>query len=259
MLKAFLFSLLLASTCFATSSTVHDSKYFQVAKVHMRELPTPATEGTRRLFFQGSPAIGSSLCRPENRFQLLSPDTNDGQILNPVDAATGVAELESADKGLDVIINMGKKVWNIVEAAKPKVDLQSDVATALPALVGGCWMDLQGWQAPVVTTREISIENLYGMEVVRFVYRVVMLSGGSYNGVGRYIGYATMQPVELKVAWGYTFNATATVPAVFNISSKEKPVAAMNMLVDWTVSTVLKHQRQTQSYYLTGYGTIREL
>lgn len=258
MLKAFLFSLLMASTCFAASSA-QDSKYYQIAKVHIRELPTPASVGTRRLFFQGSPVIGSSLCRPENRLQFLSPDSNDSETLNPVDAATGVAELESANKGLDVIINMGKKVWSIVDAAKPKVDLQSDVATALPASVSGCWMDLQAWQAPVVTTREISIENLYGMEVVRFVYRVIMLAGGSYNGVGRYIGYATMQPVELKVAWGYTFNATATVPAVFNISSKEKPVAAMNLLVDWTVSTVLKHQRQTQSYYLTGYGTIREL
>ncbi len=260
MLKAFLISFLLASTCFATSA-VHDSKYFQIAKVHVRQLSAPSAmaQGMRPQFFQGSTAIGSSLCRAENRIQFMSPETGSLEAVNPVDAATGVAELESIEKGLDVIINMGKKVWSIVDAGKPKVDLQSDIATALPTAIGGCWLDLQGWKAPVTTTWEISLENLYGMEVVRFVYRVVLLSGGSYNGIGKYIGYAAMQPVELSVAWGYTFNATASVPAVYNIGSKEHPVAAMNILVDWTVTTLLKHQRETQSYYLTGYGTIRQL
>src|SRR4051812_46731541 len=51
----------------------------------------------------------------------------------------GLGDLNEADLIIDKIINMGKKVWAIVEAGKPVVDVKVDVANALPE-------GLKSWQ-----------------------------------------------------------------------------------------------------------------
>lgn len=218
-----------------------DRKHYQIGKVKTKEVAGAPL--SLQKFYHGSAVVGSSLCQPSN---------------HRLSALESGSELDVIDQGLDKVINMGKKVWVVVEAGKPVVNLETDVATALPASAGGCWLDLEGWMAPVTKTYEVSLENRYGMEVVRFVYRVVFLPGGSFDGVGRYIGYAAMEPVDLSVMWLFKFKAKASVPTVFNMGRKRNPLAAMYMNVEWFVDTPIQHRQGSKAFTLTGLGTVIE-
>jgi hypothetical protein len=156
---------------------------------------------------------------------------------------------------IDKIINIGSKLWNIVEKGKPVANYSGEKASALPQRALH-WDQLSNWQIPKSKIINVSYKNLYGIEVVRFSYRIILLYGGSVNGVGRYIGYASVVPIEMKTAYMYTFNANANVDAVFNLGTSQDPVAGMVLNINWTVETVLSKVTITQTYNLDGLGNI---
>lgn len=159
---------------------------------------------------------------------------------------------------VDSIINIGKKIWAIVDAGRPVVNLKMDVGTALPQ-GARCWMDLQTWSAPTSHRYQVSFLNGFNSEVVKFDYRVISLSGGSVDGKGQYIGYAAFQPVDVQVAWGFEFNAEAAVPAVFNMGTKADPVAGMQIVMNYKVTSPLKFISQSQAYFIDGKGNFEKM
>jgi hypothetical protein len=167
-----------------------------------------------------------------------------------------VAQLTAAEVVVDKIINIGTKIWNVIEKGRPVANYSAQKATALPQNARR-WDQLQNWQRPTSRVQSVVYKNLYGIEVVRFTYRVISLYGGDVSGIGRYIGYATVEPLEMTVAFMYTFNANTKVDAVYNMGSAANPVAGMLMNVNWTVSTVLKTSTKSHSYTLDGRGNIQ--
>ena len=167
-------------------------------------------------------------------------------------------ELEGLEVALDKVINMGKRVWAVVEAGKPVANYSTDTGNALPEGVQS-WMQLAGWKAPRAFVYRTKYENIYGITVVDFSYRVIYTFGGNVNGKGLYLTQATILPAQLDVAWGFTFNAKATIPAVTNAGSSVSPVAGMQMQLQWTVDSPLKHSESTSSYYIRGDGAFVDL
>jgi len=158
----------------------------------------------------------------------------------------------------DSIINIGKKLWAIVDAGRPVVNLKMDVGTALPQ-GARCWMDLQTWNVPTSHRYQVSFVNGFNSEIVKFDYRVISLAGGSIDGKGKYIGYAAFQPVNVEVAWGFEFNAEAAVPAVFNMGSKAEPVAGLQIVMNYKVTSPLKFISQSQAYFMDGKGSFEQM
>jgi hypothetical protein len=166
--------------------------------------------------------------------------------------------LDEVEMTIDQIINIGKKVWAIVELGRPVVNVKTDVATALPKGAVD-WLSLDSWQAPESRTYSVTYLNAYGTRVVEFTYRVLYIYGGSVNGQGKYIGYATLVPVELNVQWGFKFNAEANVPSVFNVGTRAEPVGGMQLNMKYHVDTVMSHVEQSQAYFIDGKGTFKKL
>jgi hypothetical protein len=165
---------------------------------------------------------------------------------------------EDGEIDLDTIINIGKKVWEVIEKNRPVVNVKTDKATALPQGVKG-WQGLSGWQDPKSKVYQITYKNLFGMEVVRFAFRIVWVYGGGLEGVGRYIARATIIPAHLDVSWGYTFNAKTVVPTVLNSGTKENPVGAAELELQWSVDTVMKSHRKSVNYFVKGDGSFVNL
>lgn len=163
--------------------------------------------------------------------------------------------LDQINLVVDKVINIGQKIWNVVEKGKPVANYSSSKATALPANATR-WDQLESWQAPKSKVVSVVYKNAYGMEVVRFTYRIILLYGGSVNGVGKYIGYASVEPLEMTTAYMYTFNAKASVETVFNMGTSLNPLAGMILNINWTVETVLKKLTITHTYNLDGLGNI---
>ncbi|MEZ0391855.1 MAG: hypothetical protein ACAH59_06550 [Pseudobdellovibrionaceae bacterium] len=257
-----------------------DHRYFEITSMEVKQVASPKLSLRT---FTGS-AIGSSLCGDNggSPFQvkkvkptLVKPNKDSTeteapestpQDVPPQDPSSGtsisdVTDLINAISGTDMIfdqvVNLGKKVWNLIDSGKPVVNLKTDVATALPA-GAKCWLDLQLWQEPQSVSYLVSLKNGYGMEVVRFVYRIITLTGGSVDGRGAYIGYATIQPAEVKVAWGFRFNATVTAPTVYNLGTRENPVGGMTLNLNYQIQPILgiAHIEVTEAFRLNGRGEL---
>ena len=164
--------------------------------------------------------------------------------------------LNVADVVVDKVINIGQKVWNVVEKGRPVQNYSQMTGSALPQRTLN-WTQLQNWSRPTSRVYSVSYKNVYGMEVVKLVYRVIMVYGGDVGGVGRYIGYTTVEPVSVYTAYMFTFNAKVSVQSVFNMGSSHNPVAGMLLNISWTVETVLQKSSESRTYALDGNGGIR--
>ncbi|MCB0384098.1 MAG: hypothetical protein KDD43_01800 [Bdellovibrionales bacterium] len=181
--------------------------------------------------------------------------------LSAIEDDCGVSEAWSQQKPqstgitLDQIINMGKKIWEIVKANKPVVEIKTKTANALPKGIQ-CWDQLESWNFPKAETYKVVYKNLMGIEVVRFTFRVIFTYGGQYQGKGKYITNATIVPADVNVVWGYTFGANVKINQVVNLGTKQNPKAGMEMNLDWMVKTPLVENRKTSTYFLSGEGEL---
>ena len=160
------------------------------------------------------------------------------------------------DIGWDEIINMGEKVWKIIEAGKPVVHLETPVANALPRGLK-CWSDLDGWQAPQTRSLEVVYTNGFGIEVVKFRFRLHYTYGGGKNQRGRYLTNVTVLPSELNVMWGYTFDAHVEVGQAINLGSANDPLAGLEMNVRWNLKTVIKESQNSFHFFVQGDGALK--
>ncbi len=182
-------------------------------------------------------------------------DSNPESLLGKLNGVS--AYLSAADVIVDKIINIGTKIWNVVEKGKPISNFNRFTANALPAKALR-WNQLQNWRSPTSRVYSAIYKNVYGVEVVRFVYRVVLLYGGDVGGTGRYIGYTSVEPLEMTVGYLYNFDAQAKVNAVYNMGTSTNPVAGMLLNVSWTVKTILKTSTESHTFVIDGLGNIRE-
>jgi hypothetical protein len=166
--------------------------------------------------------------------------------------------LDQVEVIVDQIINIGKKIFAVVQAGKPVVNIKLDTANALPKGLT-CWSDLTGWNVPESKVYQIDYTNGLGMNVVSFAYRVTYTAGGSVNGTGKYITNATFMPANVSVAWGFNLDAQAAIPSVFNTGTKEAPVGGMQMNMAWKVTSPVLERQMTESYFVSGENKLIKL
>jgi len=161
--------------------------------------------------------------------------------------------LDEAVVVIDKIIAVGEKIWKIIEKGRPVVSQKYQSVSAIPEGVK-TWQELENWSAPQVRVYKMDYKNGYGMKVISFAYRVVYTFGGSVKGQGQYLSAVTIEPATLNVAWGYKFDASGQVLNVSNAGTKELPMAAMEIRLDWSVDTVMKHMQESTRFYVRGDG-----
>jgi hypothetical protein len=106
---------------------------------------------------------------------------------------------------------------------------------------------------------KLEYKNVYKMKVVEFNFRVAYTANGTYNGVGKYLSRVEIDPSILNVAWGYKFNAAGEALNITNVGTKEAPMAAMEIRLNWSVDTVLRHMQQSVRFYIRGDGLFKNI
>lgn len=158
---------------------------------------------------------------------------------------------------INELVNIGKAIWDVVSANKPVVNITTDQATVVPRGISD-WTALQGWKVPASKVYQVTAKNMFGMTVVNCTYRVLYNYGGNVNGRGHFINRATILPSDISVAWGYNFDMNVKVPTYFNMGSSADPIAAVNLQVDWTINTVVRHLQQAGDYIVQGTGNFTD-
>jgi hypothetical protein len=154
---------------------------------------------------------------------------------------------------LDTIVNIGKALWEIIQAGKATVDLKTDFANALPEGLKTA-SALHNWQDPIFKSFRFKFNNVLGLRVVQFNYKVSYTPGGRYNGKGHYLANVTVLPSKIKVKWGYKLFADVIVPKVTNVGSNEDPIAGMQLLLHWKILSIFTHEENTKAFYIRGDG-----
>ena len=194
--------------------------------------------------------------------------------MTPVDfAATkqaktyNLAGVAGADRGvgdvvgsIDSIVNLYEKIWNIIKENQPVVNISTQYAAAIPQGITH-WTQLASWKGPKAYQYHISAKNLYGITTIDVTYMVIYNYGGTYQGKGQFLTGVSVEPSNVTVAWGYTFTMSAEVPdsGIVNAGTETDPVAAMQLILKTTISTVLKSSSDNSVIYLRGDGYFQDL
>jgi len=161
---------------------------------------------------------------------------------------------------LDSIVNLGEKIWKIINDNKPVVNVKVQYATALPEGIKS-WAQMGGWQRPKGTIYELTAKNAYGSQVIKLRYQVLRTIGGNYEGKGKYLTAVTVEPLLIEAAWGYHLSVDANVPdaSIVNVGTSTDPIAAMTPQLGWIISTAIKQSQGKSIYYLQGDGVFQEI
>lgn len=240
------FSVLALALVLSTTSFAQDPAYFEIKNVEVKDV-TSKYAAYMDLFSQ--PGMAEDCAAATRPLTSVLSDSGQAPGLNPLDTINVV---------IDQIINIGKKIWNVVQAGKPVVNLKMDVANALP-MGTTCWSDLSGWNMPQSKVYSVNYTNGLGMNVVSFAYRVTFTAGGSVDGVGKYVTNATFMPANVHVAWGYNLEANAAVPSVFNQGTRTAPIAGMQMNMQWRVTTPVIQSDMSETYFVNGENQLVNL
>lgn len=157
---------------------------------------------------------------------------------------------------LDQIVNVGYFIWQIIQSSKPNMRLSTYRAHGLPKGVS-CWTELEEWKLPKSKVFTVEQKSIAGKAISKFTFRISFVYGGTYNGKGKYLANVTVSPVDLQVAWGTDFGSEVHIPSVFNMGTKENPLAAMQIFVYWNVGSAVKMQQKSQLFHITGNGDIQ--
>ena len=159
-------------------------------------------------------------------------------------------ELDRSNVVLDKIINLGKKVWSVIESGRPKVNVKYQYANALP--FGTRAEDLENFSPLQFRSYRHFGQNFYGATVYDVTYTLVHRYGGEFEGRGAYLENVTILPQEVSVLWGYTVNFTVENVSTVNLGDRENPIASIAMETAFEVKTVMQDLRIRNLYEFRG-------
>ncbi len=180
----------------------------------------------------------------------------ESNILGKMNKAGAI--LEAADVIVDKVISIGTKIWKVVEKGQAVYNFNNQSASALPKNAKS-WTQLQNWSQPTSRVYSVIGYNIYGFEILHFDYRILLLYGGDVSGIGRYIGYASVQAARVQIPFLTDFGVEAKVESVYNTGTKANPVAGMLLTVNIAANSkipLISKKSLGYSYALDGLGNI---
>lgn len=160
------------------------------------------------------------------------------------------------------LIALGKEIYQIVEAGRPVVNVQSDALSILPRDAKGEAVDsfaLSGWKDPMARTYRVETKNgiqgtWFEGTPVAFDFMLLYTYGGRLDERGYYITGAQINAKNLSVGWGYDLNVVVKNSSIINIGTAENPIASGIVTIEYTIKTVLKETRNSVSFLISGIG-----
>ena len=161
---------------------------------------------------------------------------------------------------IEKIVNVASKIWQIVEKNVPAVDIETKYAAAYPEGITSA-SQLALWSSPKSYVYGFHAENLYGSVMVKCRYKVTYTYNGAYKDRGRYLTAVTVIPETVSVGWGYRFYMSASVSdsTIANVGTDLDPVAAMQLKLNWKMSTAVSEVNGVSVDYMQGDGFYEEI
>jgi hypothetical protein len=197
-------------------------------------------------YFTVKPRIASKTINPNLKKERTNFVTKKNQTRNPVAAAAVVGD----------IANAGSKAWQMISENKAVVMVdRPKYANAVPQ--GIFWEQLEGWsKRPVSTQTSLVFENKFGFNVVELSYVIKFHYGGNIQGKGQFLANVTAYATNVETSWGFKVSMGAEIGVPLNIGPNTDPIAALPVVIQYSVSSVLKSMNSGVGYSVQGTGTV---
>lgn len=162
---------------------------------------------------------------------------------------------------IDGLIAIGKKIWPIIEAGRPVVDVNMAKGVSVIPFKNGdnydaTFYEMENWSMPKIRKYNVTYKNGFGSKVVSFDYTVHYQHSGSFNGKGKYLAGINVVASNISVAWGFNFQASSELIQISNHGSKENQIAGGTFRVNYTAKTVVKTISSSDTFHVNGLGEL---
>lgn len=166
--------------------------------------------------------------------------------LRPEKTAKAVSDISK-------IVNAGDKAWRIIERNEriPGSDLR--FAAAVPEGVSG-WEELSRWGQPELCRYRFEVKDWLGRRAVDVEYGVLRTPGGSLRGQGRFLTGVSIVPLHVETRKDHKLSMEVEVLSVGNAGTPEDPLAAMTILLRWTVEAPGRVEKGSRAFHVRGDG-----
>lgn len=253
---SYLVTLSLSALAFNANAKTAD-EFYTVTDSEIKIIDIPEAEYQELLSYMSNMHLS---CQDSNASSIF--DSGLASPLTPLKETTKDAKdiVKDGNEIVDGLINIGSKIWSIVKAGKPVVNINiGPSANALPKGVK-CWDELIGWKKPTVFRASTTLKNMYGFALTEFQFDVIFTHSGSVNGVGKYLTHVQVFPSNVYTFWMQEFNASVEVASLTNASTKPgDPIAAMQLDIKWQMKNFINEVNQSASVYVRGDGLVEPL
>lgn len=158
------------------------------------------------------------------------------------------------------LVALGEDIYRLVIKGKPSNRTSYAPISVLPRIGNKAVdiLDTERWTMPVKRTYQVVYENTYGADVVTFRYSVMYSYRGSYNGKGAYLTSVQIIPEHVRTLFGFDFTATMKLGGIVNQGTRANPVAGATLLMEYTISSLLVANNQTDTFFINGRGGFKK-
>ena len=248
--------LCLACSAKAGEYTFAQEQEYSIASVEVNELPATVMD------VPSIPVLPP--ITPINPVNPTAPGVTPAGGVSPAPATGIPGVVNPYVETIDKIVNLGKKIFDIIKENQPVVNISVDYANAVPdgEDAGGTlhWTHLQNWSEPRAVTYEVRARNIFGVTLAKVIYQVVYTYGGDYYGRGQFLTAVSVQPLYVTSS-GFNIDLSCEVPdmTVNNIGTSEDPIAALQLNFQVRMANFMKEINSRFVYYIKGTGECREI
>lgn len=158
------------------------------------------------------------------------------------------------------VVALGQDTYNLVQKGKPSNTTEYAPISIVPKdpltkeVVSA--FDMEDCSMPVKKTF-ITTMSTAGMEVVRFEYMVIFTHSCSYEGAGKYIQTAMVQPVSVKTKYGWDLNASMKLSGIMNHGKKGNPVVGALLTMKYSMNSWRTAFERNDTIHIKGNGEIK--
>jgi len=158
------------------------------------------------------------------------------------------------------IVALGEAIYTLVQKGKPTNATEFAPVSIVPKdpiskeIVDP--FEMENCSFPVEKKYRTQMKT-GGSVVVDFEYMVVYSYGCGYNGAGKYIQSAMVQPVRVKSTYGWDFNASMRLTGIMNHGTKAEPVVGAMLTIKYSFNSWRTALERNDTIHITGDGQLK--
>jgi hypothetical protein len=153
-------------------------------------------------------------------------------------------------------INIGKKVWTIIEASKGTAEAEEVSVSALPQEVTSPFQMENFKQADKMY--RITYKNGFDENVVRIKYLLSYSYGGNHKGKGKYLSGVSIAAANIQIEHGFKVTSTVRVIDIKNIGTLEDPIASIKIKVKLEINGFFNYRERNMEFTINGLGEVHK-